>query len=308
MPCVYSSLSFARPLFSVLPLALCLIQSRLLAADPINAPQPEQPVPVDKSGYTLFHPTPASLLRELSTDRPDQTESPYTVDAGHFQLEMDILNYGYDRNTPARDNTRLEHVSIATVNLKLGLLNNVDLQLVIDSYTSTRAHDRSSGSVETHRGFGDIASRLKLNLWGNDGGPTAGALLPFVKLPTNQDGLGNKSFEGGIIFPFAMSLPYGFGMGLMTEVDAARDLSKNGYHPEFANSVTLSRDIIGKLAGYVEFFSRVSSESGSSWIGMFDVGFTYGLAENIQLDAGANIGLTRAAEDINPFVGLSWRF
>ena len=105
-----------------------------------------------------------------------------------------------------------------------------------------------------------------------------------------------------------MSLPYGFDMGLMTEIDAARDLSKDGYHSEFANSVTLSRNIIGKLAGYVEFFSRVSSESGSSWIGMFDVGFTYGLAENIQLDAGANIGLTRAAEDINPFVGLSWRF
>jgi hypothetical protein len=190
----------------------------------------------------------------------------------------------------------------------LGLLNNLDLQLVIDSYTSTRAHDRSSGSVETHRGFGDMAPRVKLNLWGNDGGSTAGALMSFLKLPTNQDGLGNKSFEGGLIFPFAFSLPYGFGMGLMTEIDAARDLFHDGYHPEFVNSVTVSRDIVGELAGYVEFYSRVSSESGSSWIGTFDFGLTYGLSENVRLDAGANIGLTRAAEDINPFIGLSWRF
>jgi hypothetical protein len=41
----------------------------------------------DKSGYHLFRPTPRELMRELSTDRPDQTESAYTVDAGHVQLE-----------------------------------------------------------------------------------------------------------------------------------------------------------------------------------------------------------------------------
>ena len=37
-------------------------------------------------------------MREMSTDRPDKTESPYTVDAGHFQVEMDVLTYSYDRN------------------------------------------------------------------------------------------------------------------------------------------------------------------------------------------------------------------
>ena len=43
----------------------------------------------DKSIYTLFHPTPREWMREMSTDRPDQTESPNTVDAGHFQVELD---------------------------------------------------------------------------------------------------------------------------------------------------------------------------------------------------------------------------
>ena len=33
----------------------------------------------DKSGFTLFRPTPDALLRELATDRPDKTENPYTV-------------------------------------------------------------------------------------------------------------------------------------------------------------------------------------------------------------------------------------
>jgi hypothetical protein len=58
--------------------------------------------PVDKSQFHLFHPTPDALLREMATDRPDKTESAYTVDAGHFQVEMDLLSYTYDRS---RDET-----------------------------------------------------------------------------------------------------------------------------------------------------------------------------------------------------------
>ena len=36
-------------------------------------------------------------MRDLSPDRPDATESPYTVDAGHYQLEMDFANFTYDQ-------------------------------------------------------------------------------------------------------------------------------------------------------------------------------------------------------------------
>lgn len=30
----------------------------------------------------------------MSTDRPDKTESLYTVDAGHFQFEADLVSFG----------------------------------------------------------------------------------------------------------------------------------------------------------------------------------------------------------------------
>jgi hypothetical protein len=134
------------------------------------------------------------------------------------------------------------------------------------------------------------------------------AAMPYVKLPTNQDGLGNNSVEGGLILPLAVSLPAGFGMGLMTQFDAIRDDDGGGHHAEFVNSITLAHDIVGKLGGYVEFFSAVSAESGSRWIGTFDLGLTYSITDNIQLDAGVNIGVTKSADDVNPFLGLSWRF
>ena len=40
----------------------------------------------NKSQYTLFNPTPDRLLRDLTTDRPDTTECPFTVDAGHDRV------------------------------------------------------------------------------------------------------------------------------------------------------------------------------------------------------------------------------
>jgi hypothetical protein len=72
--------------------------------------------------------------------------------------------------------------------------------------------------------------------------------------------------------------------------------------------VTFNHAIVGNLSGYLEFFSAISTEDEASWVGTVDVGVTYMLTDNIQLDAGCNFGITRAADDINPFVGFSIRF
>jgi hypothetical protein len=264
----------------------------------------------DKSQYTLFNPTPKDLLRELSTDRPDKTESPYTLDAGHFQFEMDLVSYTHDREREDGVATRVDAWAFAPINLKVGLCNRTDLQVVLESWNYVRTKPGGpGGSAYMHqRGFGDVTTRLKVNLWGNDGGQTAFAAMPFVKLPANQDELGNNSVEGGIIFPLAVELPRGFGMGLMTEFDFNRDDDGDGHHTEFVNTITFGRDLIGKLGGYVEFFSLVNAENNSDWVGTVDFGLTYGLTENVQLDAGVNLGVTKSADDVNPFLGLSWRF
>jgi len=273
----------------------------------IRAAEPDAAAPaVDKSQFHLFNPTPSKYLREMSTDRPDKTESAYTVDAGHFQFEMDLVTYTRDEESSGGTTTKVDAWAVAPINLKVGLCNRADLQLVLETYNDVRV--RSGGVTQTMRGYGDTTVRVKYNLWGNDGGTTAMAAMPYVKLPTNQDDLGNDSVEAGLILPFAVSLPAGFGMGLMTQFDAVRDEDDGGHHAEFVNTITLSHDIVGKLGGYVEFFSAVSAESDSDWVGTFDIGFTYGLTDNIQLDAGVNLGVTKSADDVNPFLGLSWRF
>ena len=202
----------------------------------------------------------------------------------------------------------MKNWNIAPFNIRVGLLNTVELSLIFESYLRQAIDDRPARTMSILSGIGDFTTRLKINLWGDDGGQTAFALFPFVKFPTSTGGLGNAPVEGGAIFPFSIKLPAKVDMGMETGVSFLRNESGVNYHQEFVNSVTFTREIIGKLSGYCEFFSGVSTQHDSEWIGTVDLGVTYALTENLQLDCGCNIGITHAADDINAFSGISVRF
>ena len=77
----------------------------------------------DKSHYSLFSPTPAAQMRAFDTDRPDKTNSAHTVDAGHFQLEMDMFAYSHDRHNSERSFLQNDNWTFANTNLRIGLTN-----------------------------------------------------------------------------------------------------------------------------------------------------------------------------------------
>ena len=282
---------------------LSVCQAVLLSSGCLLAAQSDA---ADKWQYDLFHPTPAGEMREMSADRPDQTESAYTVDAGHFQVEMDLVSAVFDRDRSGGGDAQTRGWG-TSLNLKAGLLNNVDLQFVLDPYVTVRQKDLQTGDADTSSGFGDFQTRVKVNLWGNDGGKIAMAIMPFIKWPLPQSDLRNGKTEGGVIFPLAIELPAGWSVGLMTEFDFVSDVS-GGYDTEYFNTITLSHGIVGKLGAYVEFAALLTPDNGESWQGQVDLGFTYGFNENTQFDFGCNFGVTESAPDFSPFVGVSMRF
>ena len=282
-----------------LPVPLVLsVAVAVATAQPADNPAP------DESGYNLFNPVPGAAMRELNSDRPDETESPYTVDAGHYQLEMDFANYTYNQT----GDTTTKAWDVGDFNLRIGLLNQTELNLIFDNYLNVRTEDRTTSAATTQSGVGNFTTRLKINLWGDDDGKTAFALLPFVKFPTSTDNLGNDAVEGGMIFPLAVKLPHDFDMSLETAVSFMKNVENGGYHEDFINSVSVDHPIIGKLSGYLEFFSDTSTESHAGWIGTVDTGFEFLLTENVQLDCGCNFGVTQAADEFNPFAGITVRF
>lgn len=256
---------------------------------------------VSKDEFTLLNPTPSRLMRELSTDRPDTTESPYTVDAGHYQVELSFVDFVYDQENGARSDT----LTAMPMNLKAGLLNNVDLQLVLDPYVNQRT--KAGGRSQRIDGFGDTSVRLKINLWGNDGGPTALALMPYIKFPTAADDLGNDDLEGGLIIPFAMDLPAGFSLGAMLELDIVRDTADRDYGLGILHTVTLGHELCLGFSGYIEYAGTSFIDVGATYEAVIGGGLTYPIGENVQLDGGINFGISDSAEDYNVFVGMSFR-
>jgi Putative MetA-pathway of phenol degradation len=261
-------------------------------------PSAAVPPPADKSQYTLFNPTPRELMREMSTDRPDTTESPYTVDAGHLQLELSFAEYRHDWEG---DDTR--GWAVAPLNLKLGLLHNVDLQLLFDPYLIEDVEH-----AERVEGHGDFQTRLKINLWGNDGGDTALALMPFLKYPIGDDEVSNGKVEGGLIVPLGVSLPDDWSLGLMAEFDAVYDEEDDGYDLDFVHTATVSHAIAGELGGYLEYIGAVGTGVLTDYRALASAGLTYRLRPEVQLDGGVRLGLTDAAEDVALFSGISVRF
>lgn len=259
----------------------------------------------DKSRYTLLNPTPRELMRAMATDRPDSTESAYSVDAGHFQIESSFFDFTRDRRND--DDVTQRSLAVAPTILKLGLTNRVDAQLGFAPLTFTDQTDRAAGEKSEDRGFSDLMIRVKTNLWGNDAGPSAAAVMPFVTLPTGDDGISADHVEGGLIFPFALTLPAEFSMGAMAEFDIVRNADNNGYAIDCFHTATVGHDLVGDLAGFVEYAGRADLSGELDYRASFNTGLTYALTPDLQFDGGIRLGLTRAADDFGFFLGLSWR-
>lgn len=283
------------PFLPLAPLAAALI------AAPAAASQPVEDDAVAVAG------TAQAPLRELTTDRPDVTESPFTVDRGHLQIETTLI--GYTRTSAESVGVASDVYEFATTNLRVGVADNLEVNLVWQPFGI--ADPRSAGGI-TARGIGSVTLRAKVNLWGNDGpaqsGDTALALLPYVTLPTDGDnGIGESETGFGLIVPLAIDLGGGFGLGVNGAVNFAREDGGAPYDAAGLTSASIAWEWTEALGSYAEVVWEFS-RAGEGDIVTLDTGVTLGLGANWQLDAGVNIGTSAAADPVTAFLGVSARF
>jgi Putative MetA-pathway of phenol degradation len=259
----------------------------------------------DKSAFSLFDPTPADLMRPFSSDRPGKSQSATTVDAGHFQIESDFLTYTHD--VSASQTTR--SYAIGTPVLKAGLTDWADLEAAFSLYDDVRTTDRDSGRATAARGFGDLQLGSKINLFGNDGGDQALALLPFVKLPTAGRGVGNGAFEYTLSIPYSRNLPDDWSLTLEPVFGLFKNQENSGYHADAEGVVNLSHALLfEQLTGSLEFALQTSGDRNERTFYTLDPALAWLLTPDLQLDLGVFIGLDAAAPDYNPYFGISYRY
>ncbi|MGE0743799.1 MAG: transporter [Rhodospirillales bacterium] len=265
----------------------------------------------EKDRYSLFERTPDRLLRDMTTDRPDTTESPFTIDAGRIQVETSL--FGYARSRRDAEGAVTETFEFATTNLRIGLTHNAELGVVWQPWGIVRTRGGDPAAATRQSGIGGLDIRGKLNLWGNDDfeepGATAFGLLPFVTVPTDRgNGIGPDAVEGGLLLPLAIVLPADFGLGLNAGAVRTKAGESSRYHMEYLLSASLAYAWSEALGTYYEVAARLNVDSPDGDAVVLATGLTYKLGDNLQLDMGVNVGVTAGSDRVNPFVGVSRRF
>ena len=271
-------------------------------AKKIPKPSAENAKP-KKNQYWLFNPVPSDQMRSFNTDRPTKSNVPYTVDAGHFQYETDLVNFTHQVTGTTRTDTLL----VPNPTFKVGVTNNADFEINVPI-----AGVRTNGAAAPANalwGIGDTFARSKINLWGDDGGDTAAAIIPYIKAPSAPIGIGNGAVEGGLIGPVAFNLPDSFVLLLVPEIDVLKDSLNDGYHGNYVFDVNLSREVIKNVTAYVELWSDYNADpTAKATLMSFDTALAWVFLPNVQIDVGANFGLTGATPAVQIYAGLSQRF
>ena len=264
----------------------------------------------DKRQYNLFNPTPSECLREFEPDRPDLTDNPFTVDAGHVQVETDLVNYSLSR--PDEDGTVTEKFLFGSTDIRVGITNNTEVDFLVQPINAVRRQFDDPPRDDWAAGPDTLEIGFRHNIYGNDtfekSSRTALGIRPFIEIPTVRNGVGEEDVEGGVSVLFAAQLTDRFEVEMMTEYDFIKNEERSGYHVEYFNSGNVSYQWNSKLSTYVEVATLFGNVDDSSGIVLLGFGILYQPVENLQIDFGSNFGVTDASDRINPFVGVTKRF
>jgi hypothetical protein len=238
----------------------------------------------------------------ICTDRPAKANAVCTVPPGKIQLESSLAGWSLTKAGGART----ELISLGSTVAKLGLTGRSDLQVSATPYARLTVKD--AGTRSHASGFGDVVVRYKHRL--TDGGSKVQvAAIPFVKAPTANRGVGNGKVEGGIAVPVSFALSGPVTMTFGPEVDLVADADGSGRHVALVNLVNVSGPVAPRLTLAGELWSNLNFDpSETVRQASADVALAYAVSDELQLDAGANVGLTADTPDLELYAGISARF
>lgn len=296
--------------FATIALLLAACGRSALADDPTSVPATAAGA-TDKSQYTLFNPTPVDQMRDMDMDRPDKTNTPHTIDAGHLQIETGFFDYVYYRDQYQGANSRTDAVDFGQFNFRLGILNNLELNAVINSYDLYQTSDFAANQTVRQNGFGDTVVGGKLNLWGDDTGDqnlsTALAIQPQFKIPTAREDIGNGHPELFVIVPFTMNATPDLQVNFQTTASWERSVNNSSYVAGWANTAEIDYNFTEKFDMYLEYWAHVTTEDHQEAQQTLDIGAKYAVTSNLALDTAVNLGLNKASPTVEWVAGVSLR-
>ncbi|MCX9147462.1 transporter [Erythrobacter sp. WG] len=248
---------------------------------------------------------PAGPIEEpapICTDRPTKGTATCTVPKGMIQVESDAIFWTRSDTGGQRSDVLL----YTNPTVKFGLTDSSDIQFNFAPQVEVRS--RIAGQTITQRGVGDLTVRFKQRLT-DPGDRVQIAIVPFVKVPTAERGIGNGEWEGGLMT--SVQVPVGAATLTLVPQFAllADSLEPEDRHLEFQGLVNLAYTFGSRTTIAAELWTAQNWDpSGTVQQYSADAAMSHLLKNNLQIDIGGNFGLNQATPDLQVYAGISARF
>ena len=226
-------------------------------------------------------------LPPLQADRPDQTESPYTVPLKHFQAE---IGFALEK-VNSEDKNYFYPASL----WKYGLTQNLEFRLTTELLTNR------SGDITTN-GFNPISIGFKINICKEKGIIPMTSFIGHISIPA----LGSKYFKSSYMVPgFRFTMQHSLSDWISLGYNLGAEWDGETAEPILIYTLTSGFSFTDKFGGYIEIYGFDPIDHKADH--RADLGFTYYITDNILIDVSGGPGLTDNAPDYFFALGFSIR-
>jgi len=219
------------------------------------------------------------------------------------QVETTFVDWTRDRSGGVRS----DETTIGDSAIKLGLSGRAHVELIVAPFVRSRVLE--DGGRQTASGFGDLTVAAKYRLT-SDESPVQIAVRPFVKIPAAKRSLGNGKVEGGIVVPIEYAIAgSALSLAISPQIDLVADGDGSGHHVAATQVVGLGFPLSERLSASAEGLVAWDwDEDGTVRHYAAGGSLAFLVSNDVQLDAGANLGLNRNAPDVQVYTGFAIRF
>ncbi|MEK7692287.1 MAG: transporter, partial [Bdellovibrionota bacterium] len=253
------------------------------------------------SNYTLMNPAPASEMGTMQTERTGPAVTPNTMAPGHYSIEMTAVSYGYTRVAPGFS---MKNLQVAPFSVRAGLIANTEANAGIN-YLHSESTTNAIGAPTARSSIGSMHLGTKTKLITTDMTPNFElAVMPTLDLPFRTA----ETWNLGVSAPMSFHVVDNWTFGAQAGLQYLGIGEPGGGTMVMGTAGTIARSINDQVDVFGGLDSRKSLSTNGAWVANLNMGAGYSFTTNFRVDAGTNVGLSTAAQDINPYLGAAVRF
>ncbi len=234
------------------------------------------------SGTELY----AQEILSIQADRPDQTESPFTVPETHFQMETGFLF--------EQTNHAAKSFTAPSILFKYGLNDHFELGLIMEL-----SRIKSSEIIS---GLNPVTLRFKEKIIDEKGILPVTSFIGYLTIPY----LASAKFKVTYYAPaFRFTMQHTLSQKVSLGYNLGAEWDGESPEPYFIYTLTTGYSLSDKIGTYAEVYGFIPQKSRANH--RFDCGLNYLLHTNMLLDFSGGIGLTDNAPAYFLAAGFSFR-